>query len=248
MNSPKIQILPTATDLFHAAAIEFAACAQAAIAESGRFAVALSGGSTPRSMFTLLASRAIPNIAWDKICFFWGDERHVPPDHPESNFRMANEAMLSKVPVRRENIFRIPAENPDPVAAAAAYEQTIRQFFGLQPGDFPRFDLILLGMGPDGHTASLFPGTPALQEKQKMFVANHVEKLNTDRFTLTFPAINNAGKVVFLASGIDKAEILHEVLENPAAHLPSQGIRPTSGVLLWMVDQPAASALRAKAS
>src|SRR3974390_1619138 len=113
MNSPEIQILPSATDLFRAAANEFAACAQAAIGESGLFTVALSGGSTPRSMFALLASGAIPNIAWDRICFFWGDERHVPPDHPESNFRMANEAMLSKVPVRRENIFRIPAENPD---------------------------------------------------------------------------------------------------------------------------------------
>jgi 6-phosphogluconolactonase len=243
MKSPEIKILPSAEELFRAAAVEFVTRANGAIARSGRFSVALSGGSTPRSLYSLLASGAVPGVPWEKICFFWGDERHVPPDHPDSNYRMVNEAMLSKVPVPAENIFRIPAENPNAAYAASAYEDTLRTFFGVRTGDFPRFDLILLGMGPDGHTASLFPGSPALEETQRVFVANRVTKLKTERFTLTFPALNNARHVMFLVSGPDKASIVHEVLENPAANLPSQGVHPTSGSLLWMLDQSAASGL-----
>ena len=132
---PEIRILKTATDLFEAAAAEFAAQASAAVRANGRFTVALSGGSTPRTLYSLLATK--PNIPWDKICIFWGDERHVPPDHPESNYRMANEALLSKVPVRPENIFRIHAEEKDAAAAALQYEQTLKDFFHLSPGEFP---------------------------------------------------------------------------------------------------------------
>ena len=152
---PEIRVLKTATDLFEAAATEFAAQASAAVRANGRFTVALSGGSTPKTLYSLLATK--PGIPWDKICIFWGDERHVPPDHPESNYRMANEALLSKVPVRPQNIFRIHAEEKDAASAALQYEQTLKDFFHLSPGEFPRFDLIFLGVGPDGHTASLFP-------------------------------------------------------------------------------------------
>ncbi|MGH9548423.1 MAG: 6-phosphogluconolactonase, partial [Terriglobales bacterium] len=209
---PEVRILKTAAELFEAAAAEFADQASQAVRASGRFTVALSGGSTPKTLYSLLATK--PDIPWDKICFFWGDERHVPPDHPESNYRMANEALLSKVPVRPENVFRIHAEEKDAGAAALQYEQNLKEFFRLSPGQFPRFDLILLGTGPDGHTASLFPGTAALNETQRLVVANWVPKFNTHRITFTFPLLNAAACVNFLASGPDKAAILHQVLEN----------------------------------
>jgi 6-phosphogluconolactonase len=242
--SSEIRVLPTQSDLFHAAAVEFADRAAQSVREHGRFTVALSGGSTPRGMFSLLASGAIPNIPWDKIYFFWGDERHVPPDSPESNYRMAKEAMLSKVPVRAENIFRIPAEGKDANDVANTYEQTIMKFFALKAGEFPRLDLVLLGMGPDGHTASLFPGTAALEETKRIFVANWVEKLGDFRFTLTYPAINHAAEIAFLVSGADKATTLQQVLENQNAALPSQKIQPENGKLLWLADQAAAKNLK----
>lgn len=241
MPRPEIRVSKTAQELFAAAATEFAAQAAAAVRTSGRFTVALSGGSTPKTLYALLA--ATPGIPWDKICFFWGDERHVPPDSPESNYRMAHEAMLAKVPVRPENVFRIRGEEKDAAAAALQYEKILQDFFHLSPGQLPRFDLILLGVGPDGHTASLFPGTTALTEQHRLVVANWVEKFKTFRITFTFPVLNAAACVVFLSCGKDKATTLHEVLENPSANLPSQGIRPTHGRLLWFVDEGAAGAL-----
>ena len=238
---PEIRILKTATDLFEAAAAEFAAQASAAVGAKGRFTLALSGGSTPRTLYSLLATK--PGIAWDKICIFWGDERHVPPDHAESNYRMANEALLSKVPVHPENVSRICAEEKDAAAAALQYEQTLKDFFHLSPGEFPRFDLIFLGVGPDGHTASLFPGTAALNETKRLVVANWVPKFNTYRITFTFPVLNAAACVIFLLSGADKAATLREVLENKSADLPSQKVCPVNGKLVWMVDEPAARTL-----
>jgi 6-phosphogluconolactonase len=238
---PEIRILKTAPELFETAAAEFAAQASQAVQGNGRFTVALSGGSTPKTLYSLLATK--PNIPWDKICFFWGDERHVPPDHPESNYRMANAALLSKVPVRPENVFRVHAEEKDAAAAALQYEQVLNDFFHMSPGQFPRFDLILLGLGPDGHSASLFPGTSALNETQRLVVANWVPKFNTHRITFTFPVLNAAACVLFLASGADKAPILHQVLENSTADLPSQRVRPSDGKLIWLVDAAAASAL-----
>jgi 6-phosphogluconolactonase len=177
--------------------------------------------------------------------FFWGDERHVPPTDPESNYRMAEETLLSKIPVTPANVFRIPAEIPDAAAAAEAYEQTLRKFFALEPGQFPRFDLILLGMGPDGHTASLFPGTAALQEKSRQVVANWVEKFKTNRITLTLPVLNAARSVAFLVSGTDKALALKAVLEGdaPGEQYPSKLVRPADGQLIWFVDRAAASEL-----
>jgi 6-phosphogluconolactonase len=177
--------------------------------------------------------------------FFWGDERHVPPTDPDNNYRMVEEAMLSKIPVAAGNVFRIKTENPDAAAAAEDYEQTLRKFFALEPGQFPRFDLILLGMGPDGHTASLFPGTTALQEKSRLVVANWVEKMKTHRITLTLPVLNAARCVTFLVSGTDKAPALKAVLEAdvPAEQYPAKLVKPSDGKLIWLIDRAAASQL-----
>ncbi len=241
---PEIRILKTAAELFETAAAIFTSQAAEAVRSHGRFAVALSGGSTPKTLYSLLATKS--GIPWDKVCFFWGDERHVPPDDPDSNYRMANEALLSKIQVSPENIFRIHAEEKDAAAAALQYEQVIKDFFQLSPVQFPRFDLILLGTGPDGHTASLFPGTAALHETQRLVVANWVPKFNTDRLTFTFPVLNAAACVTFLASGPDKAPILHEILENSAADLPSQKVRPNNGKLIWLIDEAAAGNLTSR--
>ena len=239
----EIRILDNWEDLFQAAAVEFAARASEAVRTRGRFTIALSGGSTPKGLYTLLGNDVVPSIPWGRICFFWGDERHVPPDHPDSNYRMAYEAMLVKVPVSLQNVFRIHAELKDADAVAVAYEQDLKAFFNLRPGEFPRFDLTLLGLGPDGHTASLFPGTTALHEKERLFVANWVDKFKAYRFTLTLPVLNQSACVMFLVSGQEKSEILREVLENPSADLPAQKVRPADGRLLWLVDRAAAGAL-----
>ncbi|MGA9307667.1 MAG: 6-phosphogluconolactonase [Candidatus Sulfotelmatobacter sp.] len=241
----ELRRLTTPQDLFQAAAEEVLRAATHAVADHGRFAIALSGGSTPRNMYTLIAANAAATLPWDRMFFFFGDERHVPPDDPDSNYRMANESLLAKIPIPPANVFRIPAENPDADAAAEIYEQTLRKFFGLAPGEFPRFDLILLGIGPDGHTASLFPETAALQEKTRLVVANWVEKLGTSRITLTLPVLNHARCVAFLVSGIDKAAALHEILEGkaPAEKYPSKLVQPSEGKLIWFVDRAAASEL-----
>jgi 6-phosphogluconolactonase len=243
--SAEVRRLTTPQDLFQAAAEEFLRTATEAIAQRGRFAVALAGGSTPKNLYALIAANASTTLPWGQMFFFWGDERHVPPDDPDSNFRMANEALLSKVPVPAANIFRVPTENPDASAVAQAYEQTLRKFFDVAPGEVPRFDLILLGMGPDGHTASLFPETAALQEKSRLVVANWVEKMKTSRITFTLPVLNAARCIAFLVSGTDKATALSEVLEGsaPGEKYPSKLVRPSDGKLIWFVDRAAASEL-----
>ena len=190
----ELRIVDDLRGLAQAAAEEFASQALGTVRANGRFTVALSGGSTPRSMFSLLALSFRDQLPWDKTYLFWGDERHVPPDSPESNYGMANEALLSKVPVPTENVFRVPAGNPDANQAATEYEQTIRKFFQLSGGAFPRFDLILLGMGPDGHTASLFPKTIALKETSRLVVANWVDKFKTHRITFTLPVLNHGSR------------------------------------------------------
>ncbi len=243
LSEADIRILNTPQELFQAAATEFIALASTAIRRHGKFTVALSGGSTPKSLYSVLARSALP---WDKIFFFWSDERHVPPDHPDSNYRMAKEALLSKVPVPPENIFRVRAEEKDANVVAKDYEEALKLFFRLKPGEFPRFDLILLGLGPDGHTASLFPNTAALNETKRLVVANWVEKFKTNRITFTYPVLNYAACVIFLVSGGDKSEIVREVLENPGADLPSQKVHPANGRLLWLLDKDAASKLSKK--
>jgi 6-phosphogluconolactonase len=241
----EIRILTTPQELFEVAAEEVVRAATEAVAQRGRFTIALSGGSTPKNLFNLLATNARTVFPWDRTYFFWSDERHVPPTDPESNYRMAEEIMLSKIPVNAGNVFRIAAENPDAAAVAEAYEQTLRKFFQLQPGQVPVFDLILLGMGPDGHTASLFPNTAGLQEKTRLVIANWVDKLKTNRLTMTLPVLNSARTVAFLASGTDKAQVLRTVLEEdaPPEQYPAKLVRPSNGRLMWFVDRAAASQL-----
>lgn len=241
---PEIRIYTNSVELTAAAATEFAGLAARAVAANNRFTVALSGGSTPRSLYSLLATdeslRA--KIPWPETHFFWGDERNVPPDNSENNYHMASEALLSKVPVPAENIHRMKSENPDPAAAAAEYEGELRGFFRLAAEALPRFDLVLLGMGPDGHTASLFPDTAALEANDRLVVANWVEKFKTNRLTMTLPVLNNAATVMFLVSGSEKAEVLRAVLENGATKkFPAQLIQPVAGRLLWLVDEAAAA-------
>jgi 6-phosphogluconolactonase len=244
-SSAEIRILTTPQELFAAAAEEVVRTGNEAVGQRGRFTIALAGGSTPKSLYNLLATNARTTLPWDRMFFFWGDERHVPPTDPESNYRMADEAMLSKVPVPPGNVFRIKTENREAAAAAEDYEKTIRKFFALEPGQFPRFDLILLGMGPDGHTASLFPGTSALQEKLRLVVANWVEKMKTHRISLTLPVLNAARCVTFLVSGTDKAPALKAVLEEdvPPEQYLAKLIKPSDGKLIWLIDRAAASQL-----
>lgn len=248
MTPRTIRSFADVSSLSAAAGDEFVRCAREAVAARGRFAVALSGGSTPKRLYQLLAAQPQRDqVDWGRVEIFWGDERCVPPDDPESNYRMAREAMLVHLPIPAERIHRLEAERADHDAAARDYEATIARVFGAAAsGEPPAFDLILLGMGPDGHTASLLPHTKALDESTRWVVANFVPKFNTDRLTLTRPILNRAREVLFLVAGPDKAEPLAEVLTGPAdpARLPAQSIQP-AGRLVWYVDQAAAGRLPA---
>lgn len=238
-----IQIFPNSEELARAAAEYFVARCREAIEEHGAFTVALSGGSTPKLLFELLADLHQlfrEQIAWSSIHFFWSDERHVPPDHPDSNYRMANEAMLSHVPVTAKNIHRVPSENPSATEAASEYEQTL---ITITQQSLPRLDLIMLGLGSDGHTASIFPGSEVLHETKRLVAAPFVEKFQTYRITMTLPLLNNGASVVFLVTGSEKASIVKEVLEGPEKY-PAQAIKPTNGELLWMLDEDAASEIK----
>lgn len=241
----EIQIVSNADELARAAATEFVERAARAVQTRGIFSVALSGGTTPRSMYSLLAIETSlrAQVPWEHIHFFWGDERHVPPDHADSNYRMACEAMLARVPVPAANIHRIKSEYADARSAADEYEKGLREFFKLAPHELPRFDLVLLGMGPDGHTASLFPGMDALGEYARLVVVNWVEKFKAFRITMTLPVLNNAASVIFFVSGAEKAAVLRDVLEGERGRFPSQLIHPADGRLLWLVDAGAASLL-----
>ena len=235
-----LRILATKVDLARAAAEHFAHKSSEAVAQKGSFSVALSGGSTPKALYKLLADPNEPfrdKIPWSNIHFYWSDERHVPPDHPDSNYRIANEALLSRVPVTPANVHRVISENPA-ADAARDYEDTILNQIG---GD-PRLDLILLGVGNDGHTASIFPRSDVLHETKHLVAAPWVEKLNTYRITMTLPLLNNGASVVFLVSGAEKSQIVKEVLEGPEKY-PAQAVKPTNGELIWMLDQDAASSL-----
>jgi 6-phosphogluconolactonase len=243
LTSSKIfKICRSSEELFTCAAETFCQTAHNSIATHGRFSVALSGGSTPKALYQLLATAPYcEQVDWSKVYFFWGDERTVPPDHPESNYRMAYEAMLHKLAIPDSQIFPMLADKPDVQSAATGYERALRSFFNLPPQQIPVFDLVLLGMGDDGHTASLFPHTAALFEQQNLVAANWVEKLNTYRLTLTVPVINQAHRIMFLVSGASKKPALTEVLHgeyNPSLY-PSQLISPVEGELVWIVDREA---------
>ncbi|HKD15842.1 MAG TPA: 6-phosphogluconolactonase [Candidatus Angelobacter sp.] len=243
--SPELRIVSDLAELHRAGADEFTRCAREAISAHDRFAVALAGGLTPKGAYSLIAADQkdpAKRLPWDKIHLFFSDERNVPPDDEESNYRMANESLLSRVSVPQQNVHRIPAEL-DANTAASQYEAELRNFFKPKPGDWPRFDLIMLGMGPDGHTASLFPGSAALNLDSRWVVENRVEKFKTYRITFTFPVINHAAEVMFLVAGEDKAPVLKEVLQGKEDVYPAQRVRPIDGRLLWVVDKAAAKLL-----
>lgn len=245
LTSEKI-IASDAEELNKLAAAKFVSVAREAIKKRGKISVALAGGSTPKGLYQLLATDKFRSlIDWARIFFFFGDERNVLPDDAESNFKMANESLLKPLDIPAENIFRWQTEIGDAEEIAKDYEKKIKGFFNLTENEFPRFDLVLLGMGEDGHTASLFPETEALNETSKIAVANRVEKLDTIRLTLTFPAINNAANVIFLIGGEKKADILRSVLtgEMQPEKLPSQIVKPRNGNLFWILDRNAAQNL-----
>ncbi len=224
--------------------------AEKAVAERGRVRIAISGGSTPKAAFTLLADPGKPwfkRMPWDKLDLFWVDERCVPPDHPDSNYGMTRAAMLDKVPLKPEQVHRMEGEL-EPQAAAARYESLLRNVFRLEGAESPRFDVVQLGMGPDGHTASLFPHTEAIHEMARLVTANHVpQQKDSWRLTLTWPVINHASSVFFEIAGADKATVLQEVLMGPQdpERLPSQLIWPSSGILPMVLDQASAALLPA---
>ena len=183
-------------------------------------------------------------IDWSRVHLFWGDERCVPPDHPDSNFRMVREALLTKIQIPNKNIHRMLGER-EPAEAAAAYEAELKEFFGAERGGWPRFDLIFLGLGEDGHTASLFPGTAALEENEHPVAVVYVERLHSYRLTLTLPVINAAAQVTFLVSGASKAMIVREILvsDSASSNYPAARVRPTEGRLTWLIDTDAAKEL-----
>jgi 6-phosphogluconolactonase len=247
----EIRILADANGIAQTAAAEFLEAAKEAVREKDSFCVALSGGSTPKALYGLLMNNPVLQavVPWGKIQFFFGDERHVPPDDAESNFRMATEAMLAKAPVDAKQVHRIKGEKRNAAQAAEEYEEDLRASFRLAEGQLPRFDLVLLGMGPEGHTASLFPGTKALKEERRLAASNWVGKLYTDRITLTPPVLNNAARVLFMVHGAEKAPALKAVLEGPYEpdQLPAQIIKPKEGKVLWLVDPSAAAMLAPRA-
>lgn len=237
-----LHIFETRGDLAHAAAKQFVAKSIKAVAKRGVFTVALSGGSTPKLLYQLLADPNEPfreQVPWPRIHFFWSDERHVPPDHPDSNYRMAKEAMLAHVPVSPNNVHRVISENPDADEAARAYEDTILQFV---PGNPARLDLVLLGVGTDGHTASIFPGSDVLDETKRLIAAPWVETLDAYRITMTLPLLKSAASVVFLVTGVEKAEVVRAVVQTTKRY-PAKEVRPTNGELMWLLDSEAGSKL-----
>ena len=242
-----VELFANGTEIARRAADDVVRIANEAVTSRGVFTIALAGGSTPKVLYALLADHpSLRNsLPWDKMEVFFGDERHVGPGHPDSNFQMASDNMLSKARLRPEQIHRIKGEYADTAQAAMEYEETIRREFGLQTGEFPRFDLILLGMGNEGHTLSLFPGTKALSETQKIVTRNWVGKLYTERVTLTAPAANSAANIIFMITGPDKACALKAVLEGPHEpdQLPAQMIQPVNGTLSWLVDEGAGALL-----
>ena len=247
-----LEVLPTADALMHAAAELWVTAAAVAIEASGRFAVAISGGATPQRMYRLLATDAYASrVDWSRVHAFWGDERCVPPDDPASNYRMASEALLARVPIAAGNVHRIRGED-EPAAAAEAYERALREAFATPDGPprlshGSRFDLVLLGMGEDGHTASLFPGAAALHAPVRWVMAVPATELSVARVTLGPAVINAASEVVFLVSGRSKAATLQRVREGPYRPdaLPAQRIAPRAGRLRWLVDADAAADLDA---
>lgn len=220
--------------------------AEETLIKKDRFTLVLSGGSTPRGIYALMASSVYRDrFCWEKIHFFWGDERAVLPENEKSNYRMVSEALLTKVNIPAGNIHPIPTQTRDAETSARSYEETLIRFFGLKKGEFPSFDLMLLGLGRDGHTASLFPGHPALGVKDRLVVAVSQKGIPEERITLTLPVIDQAQWIFVAASGQDKADIVKKALENTNEDLPVRKIRAVHGKLWWFLDRASASAFAA---
>jgi 6-phosphogluconolactonase len=243
----EVRILKDGASIAQYAAAKFVEIAKSSVSQNGSFTVALAGGSTPKALYSLLVDDPAlrSQLPWDRMHIFFGDERHAGPTEPDSNFRMANEAMLSKSPLKPEQITRIKGEYPDTEKAALEYEEELKKFFKLGPGELPRFDLVLVGMGDEGHALSLFPGTKALHPGSRIVVRNWVGKLYTERVTITAPVASNAANVIFMVTKPDKALALKAVLEGPfePEQLPSQLILPANGKLLWLIDSAAGAML-----
>ncbi len=243
------RVEPDAAALARRAADYFTEKVEQAAAARGRAQIAISGGSTPKAAFALLGDERQPwrkRMPWERLELWWVDERCVPPNDPDSNYRMTREALLDHVPLKPEQIHRMEGEL-EPDVAAARYEAALRNGFRLEVAETPRFDLVQLGMGPDGHTASLFPHTEALHEMGRLAVANHVSAKDAWRVTLTLPVINRGAEVFFLIAGEDKSQILNDVLMGPRdpERLPSQLISPQNGILTLLLDRSAAALLPA---
>ncbi|MBX5493115.1 MAG: 6-phosphogluconolactonase [Chloroflexi bacterium] len=240
--SPSVHVAPTLEALSQDAADYIVQTVTAAVAARGRCMLALSGGSTPRRTHELLAQPPRRDaVPWTALHVFWGDERCVPSEHADSNYRMAVETMLAHVPIPREQIYRVPTEEGPAPIVAALYERVLRTAFALEVDEVPQFDLILLGMGPDGHTASLFPGTPALEETQRLVVPSQIDYLPHERVTFTFPVLNAARAVAFLVAGADKAPKVRAALQGDPS-VPAGRVRP-AGALHWFLDRAAARLL-----
>jgi len=243
--TPEIRIVNDPSALAETAAQEVLEVARAAVAAHGRFTVALAGGSTPRETYRRLAQPPLAaQMPWDRTVLFFGDERGVPPDHADSNYGMAHAALLSRVPIPPDRVFRIPGERADPDAVAAEYARTMAEVLGVRRGEVPRLDLILLGLGVDGHTASLFPGSPVLKETFRTVAAVHAAAASIpQRFTLTYPILNAAACVIYLVSGAEKAKVVKAALGDRSSGLPAAMVSPVDGRLLWILDRAAASLL-----
>jgi len=244
MSNPEIRIFENLQDLSWAAATRLEEQARVKVIEKKPFSVALSGGSTPKLLFELLASPTFQGrVRWSNLQLFQVDERCVPPDDAQSNYRMIRQALLESVPLAAENFHRMAAERPDREQVAREYAEELGRVLRPALGEWPRLDLIFLGMGPDGHTASLFPGSPALNERTEWVTPNFAAHLNSFRLTLTLPVLNAAAHVIFLVAGADKAETLRQVLEGPEGRFPAQLIQPARGRLSWFLDESAARLL-----
>ncbi len=235
-----INIFPNKDILIRESAKYIAGLMDDFIKENGKCTFVLAGGSTPKGLYETLASDPYKNsIDWNKVHFFWGDERCVPPDHEDSNYRMVQEAMIDHLDISSGNIHRIPAEEK-PADAAREYENSLKSFFG-DKEEFPRFDIILLGIGDDGHTASLFPGTTAIDENDRWVTEVYVPQLDTHRITMAFPVINNGRNVIFLVTGETKAKVVNKILKDGSLSLPASLIRPVNGDLVYIFDKEAAA-------
>ena len=244
-DAPQIIVVEDPAALAEAAAQAIVELAVEAVNLRGRFTIALAGGSTPRATYEQLARPPLcDRMPWARTWIFFGDERGVAPDHPDSNYGMANQALLAKVPIPAPQIARIRGEAEDPEAAAVEYARQVGEVFECKRGELPRFDLILLGMGVDGHTGSLFPGSPVLKEVFRPVAAVHAAAASIpQRFTFTLPVINAAAHVMFLVAGPEKAKVLKAVLGEPSSALPAAMVRPSNGRLLWLLDRAAAALL-----